>query len=222
MSYSWDKIGKRIREERKKMPSKLPKTGKRKAGYVTQQELAEMICEQMGIVDTGKYRRDVIKWEAGKPVDQKDLLILCDIFRCDIHYLLCETDTRYYVDTPDVEKYGLTAEALSTLYEMAHEGHGFELATISAMIQNRKLIESITELWLSAHEALFYKNSPSLHEVFPEGLAGYRSAERTQKEFELYRNLVNFIEYGGDDEVYRTLIDQIFGKDLSFVKSEDL
>lgn len=219
MSYSWDKIGKRIKEERKKMPSKLPKTGKRKAGYVTQQELAEMICEQMGIKDTGKYRRDVIKWEAGNPVDQNELLILCDIFQCDIHYLLCETDTRYYVDTPDTEKYGLTEEALSTLREMALEGHGFELATISAMIQNRQLIEAITELWLSAHEALFYKYT-SLHEDFPEGLAGYRSTERKQKEFELYRDLVDFIEYDGDDKIYKTLIEQIFAKDLSFAKPE--
>lgn len=218
MSYSWDKIGKRIKEERKKMPSKLPKTGERKAGYVTQQELAEMICEQMGIEDTGKYRKDVIKWEAGNPVDQKELLILCNIFHCDIHYLLCETDTRYYVDTPDIEKYGLTAEALSTLYEMAHEGHGFELATISAMIQNRQLIESITELWVS--EALF-QNRTSLDVFVPEGIAAwYQSGEKKQKEFELYRDLMDFIESGGDDEIHRALIEQIFAKDLLFAKPE--
>ena len=82
------------------------------------------------------------------------------------------------------------------------------------MIQNRQLIEAITELWLSAHEALFYKYT-SLHEVFPEGLAGYRSTERKQKEFELYRDLVDFIESGGDDEIHRALIEQIYLKDLS-------
>lgn len=120
MSYSWDKIGRRIQEERKKMPSKLPKTGKRKASYVTQAELAEMICNELGIADTGTYRKKVLAWEDGKPADLEELLALCNIFRCDIHYLLCETDTRYYVNINDVEKYGLTAEALMKLQEYSH------------------------------------------------------------------------------------------------------
>lgn len=201
MSYSWDKIGKRIKEERKKMPSKLPKTGKRKAGYVTQQELAEMICKEMGLEDTDTYRKKVGKWEAGKPVDQKELLILCDIFRCDIHYLLCETDTRYYTDMKDVEKYGLTPEALSTLREMAIDGwQGFKLDMISALIQNRYLIDSLTDLWLSTHaKALaeqFYSNNKAFLDSPPEWeeFAHFDSGVRKQKEFELYRTLVDFIE----------------------------
>ena len=193
MSYSWDKIGKRIQEERKKMPSRLPKTGKRKAGYVTQAELAGLICEQFGIEDTGTYRKKVVDWESGSPVDLKDLLALCDIFCCDVHYILCETDTRYYVDIQDVEKYGLTAEALSLLREMTLDGwNGWKLEMISAMIQNKHLIDSLTDLWLSAHEdklRALYGNRND-HDMDP----WYSGEMIKQKEYELYRSLADFIE----------------------------
>lgn len=198
MSYSWDKIGKRIQEERKKMPSRLPKTGKRKAGYVTQAELAELICQEMQIDDTGTYRKKVNAWEHGKPADLDELLALCKIFHCDINYLLCKMDTRHYADMADVEKYGLTEDALSTLREMCDNGHGFELATISAMIQDRQLIESITDLWLSAREVLFH------HPL--ENLVSFQSHERKQKEFELYRNLVDFIEDDSDEGILQNVI----------------
>lgn len=140
MSYSWDKIGRRIREERKKMPSKLPKTGKRKSSSVTQAELAEMICKEMGMADTGTYRKKVLEWEAGKPADLEELLALCNIFHCDLHYLLCETDTRFYTDSADTEKFGLSAGALDQLIAWKREGSSQLLSLLSSLICNERLL----------------------------------------------------------------------------------
>lgn len=199
MSLNWHKIGNRIEEERKKMPLPIWKTGKGKAGFVTQSELGAMICQEMGIVYTDTYRKKVMAWENGKPIkDMEDMSALCKIFHCDINYLLCKMDTRHYADMADVEKYGLTEDALSTLREMCDNGHGFELATISAMIQDRQLVESITDLWLSAREVLFH------HPL--ENLVSFQSHERKQKEFELYRNLVDFIEDDSDEGILQNVI----------------
>ena len=199
MSLNWHKIGNRIEEERKKMPLptwmtwKTWKTGigKGKASFVSQAELGEMICQEMGIMYTDTYRKKVIAWEKGKGklADVEELLALCKIFHCDINYLLCEMDTRHYADMDDVEKYGLTAKALSTLREMTFSGMGFHSHMISALIQNRYLIDSLTDLWLSTHEDLFHKP--------PEGLAWFRDGEIKRKEFEMYKSLVDFIEGKG-------------------------
>lgn len=198
MSLNWHKIGNRIEEERRKMPLPLWKTGKGKAGFVSQAELGAMVCQEMGVMYTDTYRKKVIAWEKGTPIDVEELSALCEIFHCDINYLLCKMDTRHYADMADVEKYGLTEESLSTLYELCNDGHGFELATISAMIKNRQLIESITELWLSAREVLFH------HPL--ENLVAFQSNERKRKEFELYRNLVDFIEDDSDEGILQNLI----------------
>lgn len=74
MKYDFKKIGERIRAERFKN------------GYRTQDDL----CEKLHI-----GRNKLSSWEQGKRLDLniEDLLKLCELFHCEIGYLLGEYDT---------------------------------------------------------------------------------------------------------------------------------
>ncbi|MCD7764178.1 MAG: helix-turn-helix domain-containing protein [Lachnospiraceae bacterium] len=74
MEYNHEKIGKRIRDERKK------------SDYPTQEALAEKLC---------CTRQLIAKWEKGESLPDIDFLDqMCNIFHCEIGYLLCEFDVK--------------------------------------------------------------------------------------------------------------------------------
>ena len=125
------KIGKRIREERKK--SKL-----------TQNLLAEKLSDMM--IDSAKdnevyiSQNTISDWEKGKRLPPLNRMVsLSLIFDCDIGYLLCDYDERKR-DLADVrEQTGLSADAaerLCKIHEMGVYGvtiNGYTLNTIDVL-----------------------------------------------------------------------------------------
>lgn len=93
--YDWKEIGNRIRLER---------------------ERNEMSKEKLGSL-IGTTRQTIARWERGEGVEVtlNMLLRLCNIFECDIGYLLCEYDCKTRVITDLQEETGLSVLAATNL-----------------------------------------------------------------------------------------------------------
>lgn len=98
MNYNWEKIGNRIKAERK-------------AHGMSMNELAEEI---------GTTRQTISKWEKGEGVEitLNVLLSLCNVFDCELGYLLCEFECRTRDEVDICEKTGLSPEAVQNLLSL--------------------------------------------------------------------------------------------------------
>lgn len=100
MLYSWHIIGERIRQNRKEKG-------------ISQEQLAEYL--EMAIQKPIK-RQTIAGWENGKPIKKMEqLTALCDIFDCDMAYLLCECDSKRVVSQHVAPALGLSEKALDNL-----------------------------------------------------------------------------------------------------------
>ena len=103
--YDFKQIGKRIREERTNAQNA---TGRKKV--MTQSDLANEI---------GVSRQTIAKWEHGE-IDQLlmgDLLKLCNLFGCELGYILGEYNCRTRISTDIQEETGLSEQAVNFLKE---------------------------------------------------------------------------------------------------------
>ncbi len=98
MNYNWEKIGNRIKAERK-------------AHGMSMNELAEEI---------GTTRQTISKWEKGEGVEitLNVLLSLCNVFDCELGYLLCEFECRTRDEVDICKKTGLSPEAVQNLLKL--------------------------------------------------------------------------------------------------------
>jgi transcriptional regulator with XRE-family HTH domain len=103
MNYNLIEIGKRIKDERRKLDPSDPRFKdaiieiKRKKTFISQTDLMNILSENYGI--TRRTNRNIISaLENGKPLggelDLDTLMAMSDIFKCDIGYLLGEYSTR--------------------------------------------------------------------------------------------------------------------------------
>lgn len=97
MKYNKEKIAQRIKDERIK------------AG-LTQQELADTVFHD---------RQLIIKWEKGDSFPSlEDMLNLCNVFHCELGYLLCEfDDCKTYDEQFCHEFLGISPDSVSRLIE---------------------------------------------------------------------------------------------------------
>lgn len=119
--YDWVKIGNRIREERQKMDMSqrdlINRMRNRDAGIGK----AVLINLERGTYDKNeRFTINVLSdLENGVPVKGlaiRQLTALCDIFQCDIGYLLCEYDEKTW-GKRDIAAYtGLSEEAVDVLH----------------------------------------------------------------------------------------------------------
>lgn len=165
--------GKRI-IKRRKDPDK-------RAGKLTQEQLSEQL---------DLTRKTVGNWEAGhthiETVGQ--LAALSEILECDIEYLTCQCDTLRKENQNAVELYGLSEEAFIALQNMDF----WTRSMVSSLLQNKYLLQSILDLWYSAHE----DKLKTLYGIRNDrDMDPWYSGEMIkQKEYELYRSLADFIE----------------------------
>ena len=88
-------VGQRIKEERLKN------------GYKRQDDL----CEELHI-----GRNTLSAWENGKAnIELSDLIKLCELFNCEVGYLLCEYDTPYRVQSDISEQTQLSTKAIENI-----------------------------------------------------------------------------------------------------------
>lgn len=120
--YDFQKIGDRIKQER-------GKAGK------SQSDLGDYI---------GVKRQTIAKWEHGKDIPQlSDLLRLCNLFGCELGYMLCEYDCKTRAATDIQAETGLSETAIGRI-AASTSGRGIRMYTQPRNLE-RKALRSILE-----------------------------------------------------------------------------
>lgn len=98
MKYNMIDVGRRIKEERLKN------------GYKRQDDL----CDELHI-----SRNTLSAWENGKAnIELRDLMKLCELFHCEVGYLMCQYDTPYRVQSDISEQTQLSVKAIQNIMKL--------------------------------------------------------------------------------------------------------
>lgn len=127
MKYDLKKIGKRIKTERKNHPNKYNQTnfGRKLKDYK----------------ENGFNRDTVASWEKGEALPDIDVLLkMCEIFNCELGYLLCEFDTKTRINADIQKETGLSEESIEALRAEAKKDFDLK-ATLHIKSKKTKLIE---------------------------------------------------------------------------------
>lgn len=129
IDYNWKKIGERMRKERE-------------AFGFSQSKLMEEIGRS-----PDSYRV-LGRWEKGKVEPQlTDMLALCDVFQCDIGYLLGEQSTKRHIAADFQEITGLNEKTIEILSKWSQTNNN-NIKIINTLINNpygRAVLASIGE-----------------------------------------------------------------------------
>ena len=134
MKYDKQAIGKRIKEERIA------------AGFKTQGQFAEKMNYSFG------SRQTVARWESGKVLPcLDDLLKMCEIFNCELGYLLCEYDCKKH--EPVIENCYMMLAVLQAQYGIVN-GEGGPFGAV--IVRNDVVIGS-------GHNRVLLNHDPTCH-----------------------------------------------------------
>lgn len=162
MRYNTEKIGKTIESERKK------------SGYSQ-----EGLGKELGVVG-----KQISNYERGKTLPPTDVLFkMCDIFNCELGYLLGERDyiKGTKIKTLVSQETGLNIEALNVIKTIT----GTERSCINWGYESEKYRRVLNKLLISAEFIDFVKALGDMEEV-------YEDKENTQQPLEALReNLGN-------------------------------
>lgn len=133
MKYDMTAIGKRISKERKSLG-------------LTQSEFAKKLYLSQD------SRQTIAKWENGTTLPTLDrLLVMCNIFECELGYLLCEYDCKTMTVTDIHSQTGLSEEAISVLANLNRLDINEVLITLSKIITHDKFLKLLstihTHIW---------------------------------------------------------------------------
>ncbi len=129
MSYSWHIIGERIRANRKEK-------------RLSQEQLAEYLER---ITTKPTKRQTIAGWENGKPVKKiEQLTALCEIFDCDMAYLLCECDSKRIVSQQVAPALGITEKALDNLIT-AQKAKNSYVRILSELLEDESILQYIAK-----------------------------------------------------------------------------
>lgn len=165
--YDYKKIGRRIRDERKK------------AGYSRQEDFAEAL----GL--SYSSRRTIGEWENGKKLpDMNDFFNMCKLFDCELGYLICEYDCKTR-ETADIhEETGLSTGAINKLRTINYESMlQATLEPLNQIIEHEDFINLLKSIYLYKMQFVNKKSSPSRE------LSQLLSKELQCSEDETYRYL---------------------------------
>lgn len=120
--YDKSIIGIKIKNERKK-------------NNLTQEKLGELIGENGG--DDSVTRQTISKWEIGQSYPTlENLLALCNIFKCDIEYLLGNIPCKTRINTDINQFTGLSEDAIKKL---------------NTYVQKKRLAKSLISSFITHH-----------------------------------------------------------------------
>ena len=132
MIYNFKKIGNRLRTERKK------------AGFKNMESLGEHI---------GASRQTIAKWESGKELPPLEVLCtMCDLYKCELGYLLCEYDYKTRKKTDIALETGLGQEAIDSLRYLKSLSNAFpgsqddKYCVINLILQDSHQKDSLSSL----------------------------------------------------------------------------
>lgn len=152
MKYDKKAIGKRIKEERIKVGFKSQGAFANRMGYAYES------------------RQTVANWEKGKTMPCfEDILTMCDIFKCELGYLLCEYDCKKR-DTADIQKIiGLSEDAIEKLSVINKTEIRDILITLSKIIEHKDFIDFLQAI--HNHIWNFNRNQIRLNDINNENIA---------------------------------------------------
>ena len=133
MKYDLKSIGNRIRKQRKE------------AGY-TQGKLAQQLYL------SEDSRQTIGKWEKGEVLpDMEQLLLMCDLFNCELGYLLCEYDCKTRNTTDITEITGLSEKAVNSIIGLKNSEISDVIYTLSKVVCHKNFAELLctihTHIW---------------------------------------------------------------------------
>ena len=140
--YNWKKIGERVRLEREKRG-------------LTMEAMADRI---------GTSRQTVSRWERGDGVEitLNMLLRMCDIFECELGYMLCEYDCKTREATDICKATGLSEAAVAHIISMYNVSRSSNSDTANVAVCGMDLLNLLLEggasyLLLSSAVSLYHK-----------------------------------------------------------------
>lgn len=150
--YDFQKIGDRIKTERTNATVRSH-TGKEKS--MTQSDLAD---------ELGVTRQTIAKWEHGEDIPQlSDFLRLCNLFGCELGYMLCEYDCKTRAATDIQAETGLSEMAIGRI-AASTSGRGIRMYTQSRDLDRKALDEMLVfnggEILTLIAEYLFNEEKP--------------------------------------------------------------
>lgn len=180
MLYSWHIIGDRIRQNRKEKG-------------LSQEQLSECLER---ITEKPTKRQTVAGWENGKPIKKiEQLTALCEIFDCDMAYLLCECDSRRIVSQQVAPALGLSEKALDNLIT-ANKNQNPYVRLLSTLLEDESILQYISKCTTADYGHI------STHIEIPDSFSPKRTQPvlispqdiRTGDKMQLYNILCNFID----------------------------
>lgn len=180
MLYSWHIIGDRIRQNRKEKG-------------LSQEQLSECLER---ITEKPTKRQTVAGWENGKPIKKiEQLTALCEIFDCDMAYLLCECDSRRIVSQQVAPALGLSEKALDNLIT-ANKNQNPYVRLLSTLLEDESILQYISKCTTADYGHI------STHIEIPDPFSPKRTQPvlispqdiRTGDKMQLYNILCNFID----------------------------
>lgn len=180
MLYSWHIIGDRIRNCRKEK-------------HLTQDSLADSLGQ---ITGSTIKRQTVAKWENGTPVKKiEQLTALCEIFDCDMAYLLCECNSKRVVSQQVAPALGLSEKALDNLIT-ANKNNNPYTKVLSSLLENERILLYISKCITADYGHI--STYTSIPDPFsPKGTQPVLISPqdiRTGDKMQLYHLLCNFVD----------------------------
>ncbi len=176
MKYDKKAIGKRIKEERIK------------AGFKSQGDFAA----RMGYAY--ESRQTVANWEKGKSLPcLDDMMKMCDIFDCELGYLLCEYDCKKR-DTADVQNItGLSEDAIEKLSVINKTEIREILITLIKIIEHRDFIDLLQAI--HNHIWNFNRNQFRFNKIDDENIARAMNCRTSEIKKYMEASSKSLIEY---------------------------
>ena len=192
-------IGERIKECRKALPDN-----------VTQEQFGKMLLDISEDVVGGHTRKTIASWEKGNPIPPLDTLLkMCEIFDCELGYLLCEHDTKTRAAADIQSEIGLSESSINILRtaninRTSESDHAIDkISIVDSFINNcEPIVASFSELTRS--RLLYYyfelglseNDTHAIYEIFDDL---YYMSHDTE-----YQKRMDFIEkaapYLGNDD----------------------
>lgn len=151
--YDEKAIGKRIQYERNQLGLSQGK-----------------FAEKIGLAESS--RQVIGKWEKGKLLPHFDhMLKMCELFECELGYLLCEYDCKTRVATDVKKATGLTEAAINRLMDINKSHINGALDTFSKLILHKEFGQLFRAMHL--HICNFNKKEFKMDDQHAQELAQY-------------------------------------------------
>lgn len=158
MRYNQNEIGKRIKSER--LALKLSQTE-----FLKQLNYAEQSTRQY-----------VGKWEKGEVLPSLDIMFkMCELFDCELGYLLCQHDCKTNVATDVQKETGLSESAIRKLRNIYNVYPEIITETLSKMIEHEDFPKLL--FGISNHVMTYNQKMKRIDEKYMEAVAQYMNCK---------------------------------------------